>query len=161
MFDEWIVAEKNHIPEPELVPILDALTCLIFFLLLSTTFIELTKITLPPSKVDVTASAEMAQALNPKFSVRQNGAKISLGLSWQGTSPNSFSEEVPVGIPAQELTAAASKMISGMLNQYPQEKNIQLVLDKEIPYQQMISVMDGIREYLDNIVLLSPTSGDE
>ena len=76
MFEDFdSVSHKAHIPEPELVPILDALTSVIFFLLLSTTFIELTKITVPPSQTSVVTDPQTPPPATPKLYIKVDGEK--------------------------------------------------------------------------------------
>lgn len=160
MFEDYNLGPKRHIPEPELVPIMDALVSVIFFLLLSTTFIELTKITLPPSKVDVISGSLDSLPLSAKFFMKiESKDKIRLSLKWAGEKPDMLWTEVKRKDPnilSEELKSRAAELASEFASRFPNEKNIQLAFSAESSFQEMVTTMDGIREYLDNIVLLSP-----
>jgi biopolymer transport protein ExbD len=176
MFDDFdSISHKAHIPEPELVPILDALTSVIFFLLLSTTFLELTKITVPPSQTSVVTDPQMPPPRAPKFYVKvQNEKEMQLIIRWAGNKPDSIKKTVPRmadNSRSKELEEAAKDLVTQYKAKYPDpksepradgkpdpnhEKSLQLTFSENATYQELISVMDGIRVEMEDIVLLSP-----
>ena len=152
--------EERHIPEPDLVPILDALTSVIFFLVLSTTFMEFTKVTVPPSKTSVITDPLRPPPVSGKILVQldKKGSGLKLDLKWGGVSPDLVSENVTlIGDRADNhlIEDAANKIVSEYLSKYPDEKSIQVGFGKNVNYQQMISTMDGIRKRIQDIVLIS------
>lgn len=150
---------RRHLPEPDLVPILDGLTSVIFFLLLSATFIEYTKLTLPPSQTSVGASTSNEDPLAPKILVRNLGDKVRLQLSWGGAKPSSKSKTVERPDrekKSTEFEVAIKEMSEDFIKVYPSEKAIQVGLSKDASYQDMITVMDGVRKSFENVVLIGP-----
>lgn len=149
---------RKHIPEPDLVPILDGLTSVIFFLLLSISFIGLTKITLPPSSSSTITSVSQKPPLSPRLRVTHEGKNLSLELDWVGTNPDQIKavhprdEEQKV---LKELIEKVSAIVKEFKDKYPEEKTMQLAMSEDLNYQEMISVMDGIRPLMDDIVLNS------
>lgn len=158
MFDDFASEEKTHIPEPELVPILDALTAVIFFLLLSVTFIDLTKITVPPSQTSVITSPVRPPPRTPKLFVKAKGDKINLGLFWTGDKPDNIKKTLarkPENARSPELETAVNEMVKKFKEQYPDEKTLQLGLTDEGTYQELLSAMDGVLPVIQDIVLIS------
>lgn len=159
MFDEFLATEKAHIPEPELVPILDALTAVIFFLLLSTTFLELTKITVPPSQTSVISDPVSPPPAQPKIFVKLKGkSELLLTMRWGGSHPHQLQRTVARmsdNARSPELEKSLQEMVADFKRQYPDEKAVQLALSEAATYQEMVSAMDGIRTELQDIVLIS------
>ncbi len=161
MFEDFdSVSHKAHIPEPELVPILDALVSVIFFLLLSTTFIELTKITVPPSQTSVVTDPVMPPPTTPKLYIKVEGEKtLQLKLKWAGQNPDQIKKTVsraPENARSREVETAALDIVKEFKAKFPAEKSIQMIFSETATYQELISVMDGVRVEIQDIVLLSP-----
>lgn len=161
MFEDFdSVSHKAHIPEPELVPILDALTSVIFFLLLSTTFIELTKITVPPSQTSVVTDPQVPPPATPKLYIKAEGLKtLQFKLKWAGRNPDQIKKTVersPTNARSREVEAVALEIIKEFKAKFPEEKSIQMIFSDTATYQELISVMDGVRVEMQDIVLLSP-----
>lgn len=155
-FDEHI---RRETPEPDLVPIVDCLVSVIFFLLFSTTFIELTKITVPPAAISNASSTDNKLPLTPKFYVDVNGSSINLLLTWSGNSPGSIKGTVPrldSKTPSDALENKVKQMSEEFQKQHSTEKSIQIALSAEANYQELITVMDGLRKVIEDIVLMSP-----
>lgn len=158
------VGGKHRIPEVDLVPILDGMTSVIFFLILSSTFIQYTKITLPPSQI-APASAPPAEnspppepAMSPKIFTLKESKELILTLTWQGKTPDKIIKKIPIqaeGKRSIELYEAAKELGEEFKKKFPEEKNIQLGFSGVANYQQMLDVMDGIRKTIKDIVLLS------
>jgi biopolymer transport protein ExbD len=148
MFDLESATNRRHTPEPDLVPILDGLTAVIFFLLLSISFIGLTKLTLPPSTASVTSLSQEVP-VSARVVGQIQGAQILLKLQWLGPTPGSVEEKVPrVEIPGANslLVEAAHRLAQELKRRFPKEKTIQIALSPDANYQELISIMDGLRK---------------
>jgi biopolymer transport protein ExbD len=152
---------KKSAPNIDLVPILDAMTSVIFFLILSCAFIEYTKLTLPPSKTALVNATDAKNPLAPRlFGLVKGPEKIEVVLLWQGDKPGITHKEVNRSEPQKrsvELEIATKELISEFAKQYPEEKSLQLGISKSGSYQELISLMDGVRNSIQDIVLISHT----
>lgn len=151
---------KREIPEPDLVPIMDALTAIIFFLLLSATFLELTKVTIPPSSTSTISSPVAPPPVAAHIYVKPDGENLLISLQWAGSNPGTIKGRVTrLGTesakPLLELEAEVKRIISEFVKKYPDEKTLQVTLGAQANYQEMISVMDGARHHLEDLVLSS------
>jgi biopolymer transport protein ExbD len=154
---------RKEIFEINLVPVIDMLTTVIFFLLLSTVFIAFNKLTVPPSKVSTITNPVAPPPLAATILVAESAPSaasqtIELRFNWGGKEPGQVSQSV--SIPDLETTPAllldASKKLADEFHKkYPDERTIRVGLERTIPYQSLISVMDGIRESLPDLVLIS------
>lgn len=152
---------RKETPEPDLVPIVDCLVSVIFFLLFSTTFIELTKIIVPPSAVATATTAENKVPLSPKFYLDISGGMIELMLTWGGDNPGSIKGSVrrqDSKMVSEGLEAKVKEMTDDFMKKHSSEKTIQIALSREANYQEMITMMDGLNKSTKNldIVLMSP-----
>ena len=157
-FDE---VHRRHTPEPELVPILDALTCIIFFLMYTTTFMELTSLTLPPSAVSRVKADSQSDSTptTPKLFVNIENQRIDLLLKWTGKSPGQVKKTLVRSHPdrySKTLEDEVEKIVKDFAAKYPDEKTIQLGFAERATYQELVTVMDGIRNKIQDIVLISP-----
>ncbi len=155
MFD--LETERKHTPEPDLVPILDGLTAVIFFLLLSISFVGLTKVTMPPSVASI-ASPSKETPLSARLKATLVDSTIKLKLEWIGKKPGSIRESVIREEPNkknQALIEAVKKMTTDFKTRYPDENTLQLALSETLNYQEMISMMDGALGQLKDIALSS------
>jgi len=151
---------KREIPEPDLVPIMDALTAIIFFLLLSATFLELTKVTIPPSSTSTISSPVAPPPVAAHIYVKPDGENLLISLQWAGSNPGTIKGRVArLGTesakPLLELEAEVKRIVSEFVKKYPAEKTLQVTLGADANYQEMISVMDGARHHLEDLVLSS------
>jgi biopolymer transport protein ExbD len=158
---EFAELHRRHNPEPELVPILDALTCIIFFLMYTTTFMELTSVTLPPSAVSMVSKADSTKTVpvSPKLFVDIKDQTIVIILKWTGSSPGTLSKKLDRTKPerySQELQKIVEDLIADFAKKFPNEKSMQVALAERGTYQELISVMDGITKTVPDVVLLSP-----
>ena len=150
---------RTETPEPDLVPIVDCLVSVIFFLLFSTTFIELTKLEVPPAAISNASSTDNKLPLMPKFYVDVNGSNLNLLLTWAGRSPGSIKETIARADsknPSQDLELKVKKMADEFIKGHSEEKSIQVALSAEANYQELITIMDGLRKTIQDIVLMSP-----
>lgn len=134
-----------------IVPILDMLVTVIFFLLMSTTFIEYTKLTLPPASTVTAPATNPAPPVAPKISVHAQGTKYLITLIWNGAHPGQKS------IQADEATVISktSEVLKSFVASYPAEKTLQIAMGPTVKYQVLISLMDGARDYTPDMVLTS------
>lgn len=158
---EFAELHRRHTPEPELVPILDALTCIIFFLMYTTTFMELTSLTLPPSAVSKVQSTTTADSnpLTPKIFVEIENQKVELTLKWTGANPGNIKKTVNRSHAerySKELEETVAAMVADFSKKFPTEKTLQLGIAERGTYQELITIMDGIRKSIQDIVLISP-----
>lgn len=158
---EFAELHRRHTPEPELVPILDALTCIIFFLMYTTTFMELTSLTLPPSAVSVVSKSDPSKSnpIVPKLFIDIVDQTIVIKLKWEGQNPGSSSKKIDRNKPerySQELQKIVETMVADFAKKFPDEKSLQVAVAERGTYQELISVMDGITKSVPDVVLLSP-----
>lgn len=148
-------------PRLDLVPIIDAMTCVIFFLLLSSTFVEFTKITMPQA---VSSVASTAVADEPPVSAKLigvvKGPYIHMVLSWNGKNPDHVSKRVmrdPKNARSETLEATTQGMVLEFKNRFPKEQVLLLGFSPSVTYQEVISAMDGARKEIDDLVMVSWT----
>ena len=163
MFDLESTTERRHAPEPDLVPILDGLTAVIFFMLLSISFIGLTKLTVPPSTASVSTSVDIP--ISGRVIAQLDGDVINVKLEWLGKKPGSISEKAKRASLEDKNTAlvdAVEKLAIQFKEKFPEEKTIQIALASKLNYQELISVMDGLRknQLYEDLVLSSYTEAD-
>jgi biopolymer transport protein ExbD len=155
MDDFFEKPERKHIRELNLVPVIDMFTTVIFFLLLSTSFYAFTKLTLPPSKVSVNTDPLTPPPLSTKLVIGEVQAQpplLTVKLSWVGESPG----EERVDVSEAELETKVRELVSRFHDKFPAERTIQLGMSPSVRYQSLILAMDGAREKLPDIVLISP-----
>jgi biopolymer transport protein ExbD len=148
---------RRPVHELNLVPIIDMFSTVIFFLVLSTSFIAFTKLTIPPSKVSTITDPVAPPPLAPKMLLFGSPGDYRLHLSWAGREPGTALEKIEAEGPASEplLLQAGKKLATGFHEKYPEERSLQIGLAGDLPYQGLISVMDGVRDSLPDIVLIS------
>ena len=133
---------------------------MIFFLLLSTSFIELTKQSLPPSQTVSAASEKLEKPpLNPKILISKSNNQYKLVLRWTGENPGQDRKILPIEN-YNEIQATAELISKNFIRKFATEKTIQLGLGMNITYQEMIWAMDGVRSIIPDIVLISPQETD-
>ena len=159
MDDFFSKPERKSIRELNLVPVIDMFTTVIFFLILSTSFYGFTKLTVPPSKVSVNTDPLTPPPLGTKLMIgsSRRGESLpegtySLLISWVGSSPGQ--EETSAS--AADLQIRVAEIAGRFKEKFPVEKTIQLGLQGSVPYQVLIHAMDGVRDKLPDIVLVSP-----
>ena len=152
---------RRHVPEPELVPILDALTCIIFFLMYTTTFMELTSVILPPSSTSLVSKADPSKGIPiiPKLFIDIVDRTIVVKMKWSGKNPGSTTKKMDRTQPerySKELQGVVETMVADFAAKFPDEKSLQVGVSERGTYQELISVMDGITKSVPDVVLLSP-----
>ena len=143
---------QKKVRDLNIVPILDMFTVIIFFLLLSASFVQFTKLTVPPSATVTTTDAGKVLPKTPKLFVGATASgKLRLVLQWTGEQPG----ELKATANEEELRAESKKIVDTFLEKNPGESTLQIGLSSRVPYQSLIRVMDGARERMPDIVLLS------
>lgn len=150
---------KRHVRDLNIVPILDMLTTVIFFLLMSTSFMEYTKLTIPPSGTTTVSTANLPPPLAPKMLLGKNpNGTLELLLTWQGEKPGERRQQIPVAQEAihnTRLLEAGRNLTKELLTLFPKEKTLQIGMESQVPYQNLITLMDGVRENISDVVLIS------
>jgi len=150
---------RRHIQELNIVPILDMLTTVIFFLLLSTGFMEFTKHSIPPSATITVTDSKPETPLSPKLFLFEDITRLTIMLRWDGKNPGNAIETIAHESKSPKERAliikATEKLIKNFSAEYPNEKTIQVGLTGRLPYQHLISLMDGIRSFIPDVVLIS------
>ena len=150
--------KKKHVQDLNIVPILDMLTTVIFFLLMSTTFMEYTKLTLPPAASVVATGKNATQPLNPRLILKgQGNGRFLSTLIWGGSNPGQSQNSAD----SSTLLDVVRKQVESFSSKNPDEKTLQVSLERALPYQSLISVMDGARDKLPDIVLVSYHEADQ
>jgi len=149
--DLLFVKRRRTMREPSLVPIIDMMTTVIFFLLLSAGFTEFTKHTLPPSKTSTITDPVAPPPLAPKLIVGKEGDGLALLLTWGGTEPGIERKKIT----EEELESSVRDFLTPFHEKYPAEKSLQMALEPGLPYRHLIGAMDGAREMLPDLVLIS------
>jgi biopolymer transport protein ExbD len=161
MHDFLSKPKRHHVKEIPLAPILDLLTVVIFFLILSASFIELRQETLPPSS-QVTATPQPNTPpivpLNPKLMMTNKDGEIILLLKWFGTTPGQTIKKLRPGVDRYdiELKNAANELAKELKKMYPLESQIQLGWQSDIKYQTVLTVVDGVMPEIKDLVFLAP-----
>jgi hypothetical protein len=148
------------------VPILDMLISVIFFLLLTTSFMQLTKESVPPSSVSTITDPVTPPPVAAKLICVETLGKTRLILTWSGATPGRTEREVELETDnfEQERTAllnAASEIINDFSLKYPNEKTLQVGLGREVTYQKLIAIMDGVKEKTPDLVLFDYKEAQE
>ena len=146
-----------------LVPIIDMMTTIIFFLVISTSFLNYTKHTLPPSGVSTQLAVAKIPPLQPQLYVREGMGGVELLLKWEGASPSKKSKRIRKRGKKfdQDIMNAAKALVGPLKKKFPKEKTLQLGLSSRSRYQLLISAMDGVQKSFPDVVLLSHVDTDD
>jgi biopolymer transport protein ExbD len=153
---EFEKPERREIPTINIVPILDMMTMIIFFIMIAASFIDFTKVTVPPSRTEVITSPSKPPPASPKLYVFKTPQKVYVQLFWSGRSPAMLRESflIPTKINderkdhlayAELLLNSTMKVVEQFKGKYPEENTVQLGLASSMDYQSLITVMDGIQ----------------
>ena len=147
--------KKRELPDLNIVPILDMLVCIIFFLLLSTTFVRLTHQSVPPSAVSTITDPIAPPPLSARVLLYRIDGKLELKLQWVGAEPGENSRTLEPTSKPEEIFLHVNELLGEFRTKFPQERTLQVGLGPDLPYQYLVSIMDGARPYLPDIVLFS------
>jgi len=118
-----------------LTPMMDILTVLVVFLLITAVFMS---VTIEELSVPTNAGGSASQ---PNFAieviVRKAGLEIANGSSVQAAIPKKDGK-----YDIEQL----SKMLVRLKSQYPQKEDATVLMEQDIKYDYLIEVMDALRE---------------
>jgi biopolymer transport protein ExbD len=156
--------KHRHVKEIPLAPVLDLLTVVVFFLVLSSTFEVYKKNILPPAQVSKTESSNIDKdktdiPVNPKILIVLENGDLNIRLKWFGKKPGVIEKLGVIRSDDQRYNIKLKESIEGLLNQflaeYPQETAIQLGFSRQVYYQEVLSAYDGVLSKTPDVVLLS------
>jgi biopolymer transport protein ExbD len=153
---------RRHVKEIPLAPILDLLTVVIFFLILSTSFIELRQNILPPSSTittEATPSTEVKSLpLNPKLIIGKTNKDLLILLSWGGERPGKEYKTFPLEGDHYNLKLKNNiqEIVKNFKQKFPLEKSLQLGWSANLNYQTVLNVVDGAIVEIKDLVFISP-----
>lgn len=153
--------------ELDLVPIMNMVTILIPFLLLSAQFVSLAVIdsTLPAiGKPAETEEQKDEEKLNLSVAITPGGYSI-LGANVVLGNPEGEGATVPClrdGCPGAEAydVKRLTEMLGQIKDKFPNEENIILIPESRISYEVLIATMDATREDVDTKVRIEGRDGD-
>lgn len=162
MDDFYKPVVKQSIHELSVVPILDMFISLIFFLVLSISFIPLTKLTIPPSGVSKITEPLAPPPISPKLLIKKKGISLLAELRWEGLEPGSLQEiwDKDIWQNPTLLVEKVAEMLAKKSELFRGEKTLQISLSAETELQILISVLDGSRAILPDAVLNSNAEAD-
>lgn len=153
-FDET-EQETTSVP---IVPIIDMLVAIVFFLLLSTSFYDLTQQSIPANHSVQVSGAQTQPPLSPRLYISRSGRSIVCTLVWSGTKAGQRVATVAaptlVG-PQPELSKKVGELINFIKTNFKSETSIQIGLAGDLPHQTLISVLDGVAKNKMDVVLVS------
>ena len=119
-----------------LTPMMDILTVLVVFLLVTAVFMSITimELSIPTS---AGGAAPAKQNINIEVIIRKTGLQISNGSTVQAAIPKKD------GKYDIELL---SKMLVRLKEQYPEKQDATVLMEPTIEYDYLIQVMDAVRE---------------
>ena len=145
--------QRKPVRDLNLVPVIDMFTTVLFFLLLSTSFYGFTKLTVPPSKVSVNTDPLVPPPLSARLLVAPGPeGNLSVVMSWVGAEPGKLEATAT----QETLEPKVKGLVEQFSQKHPMERTVQLGLAPGVNYQALIWAMDGARQKLPDIVLISP-----
>ena len=158
--------KRTHVKEIPLAPLLDLLTVVIFFLILSTSFMEIRQNILPPSSTIAAAPIEnndnKTVPINPKLIMYRENNYGMLLLKWGGENPGELRKKVNLTKDGYDfvLKNNVRDLIKEFREKYPSEKTLQLGWQSKINYQTVLTVVDGVLVELRDLVFISPEEAE-
>jgi len=139
-------SSRTHRSRPDdslnLTPLIDMITCLMFFLLMFASILPVVIIDAPLPKVASTAE-EVKQAKNDEAKMEVTVTITSKGLTVKSdVAPEKAFPVGPKGIPYDDL----HKYLVSLKSKRPNSKEITLMPSDDTLYETMIGVMDASRE---------------
>ena len=157
--------KRHHAKEIPLAPILDLLTVVIFFLILSASFIEMRQDTLPPSSTTVAKGTSVdpnSPPLNPKLIMGMRDNQIILLMKWFGVNPGQEVKILKISQKDydQQLKKSAFEIVKNFKKIYPVDTHIQLGWQGKIKYQMVLTLINGVSMEVKDLVFLSPEESE-
>ena len=130
---------KHPTPKVNVVPILDAVFIFIFFLLMSTQFIEYFQISTAKPRIKNVTGSELAQKEPKQIKLLLSNEKIEVVQGMNEKSLGAFGyEEQQI----QELKA----MLRDLKNKNPQENSVIIKPYKDVKYSNVIIAIDSAQQ---------------
>lgn len=158
--DVFIVTKRRPVTVLNLVPILDMLTTIIFFLLISVSFMEYNKVTVPPSRNVTISNTVTPPPLQARMLWLQTSAEQQLVFTWFGAKPGKKIEKFPLDTDPKIVAQSALAMTQTFKAENLDEKTILIGLDSSQSYEKMIMLMDAVKASLPDISLISYAQAD-
>lgn len=153
------ISKGKKAPHVDLVPILDALTVVIFFLVLSVSFSEYVKLTVPPTQITDSppSTNESTPPISPKLIVKEVGSLIHVGILWSGKTPGSFSEKIvkSSNLNSDQIYLTVESLTKKFKEKFPNENELQIGLTADLKFKQFITVTDAAKKSFKDIVMMS------
>lgn len=158
--DDFIVHRKKRkgIIELQIAPVLDMLVAVIFFLLLSTTFVEFTKQSIPPMVISSVTDPKKTEVVAPKVLAMRDATSLTVMLTWGGAAPGKYVRVLPSKeekTPSADVIRILDQMIKDFQIIYPNETTVQVGFNEVATMQDVLSVMDAVAARLPDIALIS------
>ena len=136
---------KNHITPLNLVPILDAVFILIFFLLTSAQFVKIYELNsdLPILTEQPPQESEGSEPLNLVVRLDQNSLRVFTGS--QEKLMREFKVENGDG-----FLKEFNQLLIGVKQKYNSENSVVFEPDRTINYQKIVKVLDQIKTYIND-----------
>lgn len=163
MDDFYAPAKTSRIDDLNVVPILDMFISLIFFLILATSFVSYSKLTIPPSGISKVTEPMAPPPLSPKILAKKVGTDLVVKLKWEGGTPGVTEEKWSEAElkDSKQVVVKAKTLLEKFTTKFPGEKTLQLSLSKDVNFQTLVSIMDGARDVLPDVVLNSSDEADQ
>ncbi len=149
----------------DLVPILDALVVVIFFLVLSMSFTEFTQITMPPTEVsespEESTPSDKKTSLNPKLFAKANNGSIHLALTWAGGLQNIYQSKINIaGDQHEKIQAEAARLVEQFKNRFPNENLLIVSANRDLRFQDFVALIDGSKTKITDVIMGSYSNSE-
>ena len=148
------VRRRRHVGEINIVPILDMLTTIIFFLLISASFLQFNKISIPASKTSLLETSEVPPR-QPRLMLAKTSEGQKLVFCWGGQKPGTYSQVFSATADIKMISVKATEFATNFKKQFGDETTVQVGLGKTLPYSNLVALMDAVRNQMPNVVLVS------
>jgi len=130
---------KNNLANPSLVPVMDAMFTLIFFLLMSSSFLKINEIS---SNIPFVSNDDKIQDQNLGLTIQVNTDNIQI---LTGTPSRPYKTISRVANGGYDLEQLRAELIS-LKKIHPKEMTALLEPVADITYEELVNIMDNIRE---------------
>ncbi len=156
--------KRFHVREIPLAPVLDLLTVVVFFLLLSASFDVFRQHIVPPAQIVSQPSSAQTEPdqipLNPKLLVDASSDKVlRVSLIWGGAAPGAIVKQAKE-LQGDYLSDGAQNIATEFKNKFPNEKALQIGFTSDTPYQKVLEIYDGVAKEYKDLVFISNAETD-
>lgn len=134
--------KKAYIPKPELVPVLDAMFIMIFFILTTSEFIKISEIgsDLPVMKLSTEENPEKKKLL-----LKMLISAETLKLINDADKKEIFSSAI-----SDEMFLELNKKVQALKKEFPEEQRVIVTPDLKTKYEVIVKALDAVREVHDS-----------